>query len=437
MNAPKTPPFTRQISALLLNINLQEKMQCHPYQSPSIDTRVKRVLQSTPLFDTHNDLPQQPRACFHGQVHNNPKFDLRAGFQRGMTDIPRLREGAVGAQFWSICVPCLRSAENFSTPEYSDMARDAIEQIDMTTRMVQSYPDVFEIIKGADNVKRVYLEGRIACSIGIEGLHMAGNSIGIIRAFYTLGVRYCTLTHVCNNAFADSSTSKIGPVHGGLSRLGRSAVKEMNRLGMIIDASHVSEDCARQVLELSRAPVTFSHSNVKGVFDCPRNVPDDILDLIPSNGGVICVTFVPEHVASRRKDAKMEMVLDHLFYIADRIGWDHVGLGSDFDGIASVIPGLEDVRCYPSLMQTILDRGATEEQLSKAIGENVLRVWKGVEGVRDQMAAEGVLPVEDVWEGRQWWRYDGYYQMPDPDPEDKLGLDWYGVPPPEGLYHDD
>ncbi|KAG9204927.1 hypothetical protein G6514_009383 [Epicoccum nigrum] len=354
-----------------------------------------------------------------------------------MTDIPRLREGAVGAQFWSICVPCLRSAESFSTPEYSDMARDAIEQIDMTTRMVQSYPDVFEIIKGADDVKRVYQQGKIACSIGIEGLHMAGNSIGIIRAFYTLGVRYCTLTHVCNNAFADSSTSKVGPIHGGLSRLGKSAIKEMNRLGMIVDASHVSENCARQVLELSRAPVMFSHSNVKGVFDCPRNVPDDILDLIPANGGVICITFVPEHVASRRKDAKMEMVLDHLFYIVNRIGWDYVGLGSDFDGIASVIPGLEDVRCYPVLMQAILDRGATEEQLSKVIGENVLRAWKGVEEIRDHMAAEGVFPVEDVWEGRQWWRYDGYYQMPDPDPEDKLGLDWYGVPPPEGLYHEE
>jgi len=354
-----------------------------------------------------------------------------------MTDIPRLREGAVGAQFWSICVPCLRSAENFSTPEYSDMARDAIEQIDLTTRMVKSYPDVFQMVSGPDDVKKVYEEGRIACSIGIEGLHMAGNSIGIIRAFYTLGVRYCTLTHVCNNAFADSSTSKVGPVHGGLSRLGRSAIKEMNRIGMIVDASHVSEDCARQVLELSRAPVMFSHSNVKGVFDCARNLPDDILDMVPKNGGVVCVTFVPEHVASRRKDARMEMVLDHLFYIAGRIGWDHVGLGSDFDGIASVIPGLEDVRCYPSLLQAILDRGATEEQLAKVAGENALRLWRGVEKVRDEMEEEKVLPVEDVWEGRQWWRYDGYYQMPDPDPEDKLGLDWYGIPPPEGLYHDE
>lgn len=196
-------------------------------------------------------------------------------------------------------------------------------------------------------------------------------------------------------------------------------------------------DCAEQVLNLTKAPVMFSHSNVKSVFDCPRNVNDRILDMIPANNGIIMVTFVPEHVAARRKDAKLDMVIDHLFYIANRIGWDHVGLGSDFDGIASVIPGLEDVKSYPGLLKAILDRGATEEQLAKVAGENMLRVWTLVAKVRDEMKAEGVLPVEDVWEGRQWWRYDGYYQMPDPDPEDKLGLDWYGVPPPEeGLYHD-
>ncbi|TQN71858.1 putative dipeptidase [Colletotrichum shisoi] len=348
----------------------------HPYQKLDMDERVKRVLRETPLpIDGHNDLPQQPRACFRGRIHDNPKFDLANGFERGMTDIPRLREGAVGGQFWSICVPCLRSA---------DMARDAIEQIDLTLRLVESYPETFKLVQGPDDVKGVYESGRMACSIGIEG-----NSIGIIRALYRLGVRYCTLTHVCNNAFADSSTSKIGPVHGGLSKLCRSAVVEMNRLGMIVDISHVSEDCAKQVLELSRAPVMFSHSNAKGVFDCPRNVPDRILDMVPANGGIVMVTFVPEHVAARRRDARMDMVLDHLF-------------------------------------------------LAKVVGENILRVWRGVERVRDEMKAEGVLPVEDVWEDRTWWRYDGYYQMPDPDPEDKLGLDWYGVPPPdEGLYLED
>lgn len=141
----------------------------HPYQRLAIDDRVKRVLAHTPLFDGHNDLPQQPRAIFHGKINNNPKFDLRKGFERGMTDIPRLREGAVGAQFWSICVPCLRSAENFSTPEYSDMARDAIEQIDLTTRMLEAYADVFELVKGPEDVQRIYQSGKIACSIGIEG----------------------------------------------------------------------------------------------------------------------------------------------------------------------------------------------------------------------------------------------------------------------------
>ena len=207
---------------------------------------------------------------------------------------------------------------------------------------------------------------------------------------------------------------------------------------MIVDLSHVSEECARQVLNITKAPVMFSHSNAKSIFDCPRNVPDDILDMIPTNGGIIMVTFVPEHVATRRNDATMDMVLDHLFYIADRIGWDHVGLGSDFDGIASVIKDLEDVKCYPLLLKSILNRGATEEQLARLAGKNILRVWRGVTKTRDQMKVEGVLPVEDVWEERTWWRYDGYYQMPDPDPEDKLGLDWYGVPPPkEGLYLED
>lgn len=205
---------------------------------------------------------------------------------------------------------------------------------------------------------------------------------------------------------------------------------------MIVDCSHVSVDCAKQVLALTRAPVMFSHSNAKSVFDCPRNVPDQVIDLVRENSGIIMVTFVPEHVATRRSDATMDMVLDHLFYIANRIGWDHVGLGSDFDGIASVIPGLEDVKCYPRLLKAILDRGATEEQLAKVMGQNLLRVWRGVESIRDRMKEEGVQPVEDVWEDRTWWRYDGYYQMPDPDPEDKLGLDWYGAPPPsEGLYH--
>jgi len=416
---------------------MSENNEVHPYQLLDIDERVKRVLLNTPLADGHNDLPQQPRCCFQGKIHNNPKFDLEKGFQRGMTDLPRLKKGAVGLQFWSICVPHLRGSEDFALANYNDMCRDAIEQIDLSIRMVKQYPKDFELIYGPENVREVYKKGKIACSIGLEGLHQAGNSISVIRAYHQLGVRYCTMTHVENNAFADSSTSKVGPVHGGLSSLGKAAIREMNRIGMMVDLSHVSPEAAEQALKCTTAPVMFSHSNARGIFDCPRNVPDSVLDLVPANNGIVMVTFVPEHLTARRSEATMDMLLDHIFYIANRIGWEHVGLGSDFDGIASVIPGLEDCSTFPHLLKAILDRGATEQQLALVAGENILRVWTEVAQVSQRMQEEGMTPVEDVWEGRKFWRYDGFYQMPDPDPEDKLGLDWYGVKPPEeGLYHD-
>lgn len=217
------------------------------YQQLDIDERVKRVLLHTPLADGHNDLPQQPRCCFQGKIHNNPKFDLEQGFQRGMTDLPRLREGAVGLQFWSICVPHLRGSEDFELSNYNDMCRDALEQIDLSIRMIKMYPKDFKLIYEPEEVRPTYQSNKIACSIGLEGLHQAGNSISVIRAYHQLGVRYvsiiciyeregqltvqCTMTHVENNAFADASTSKVGPVHGGLSKLGKAAVQEMNRLG--------------------------------------------------------------------------------------------------------------------------------------------------------------------------------------------------------------
>jgi len=259
----------------------------------------------------------------------------------------------------------------------------------------------------------------------VDSLHMAGNSIGIIRAFYSLGVRYCTLAHVCNNAFADSSTSKVGPVYGGLSKLGRSAIKEMNRIGMIIDLSHVSPETATQTISLSRAPIMFSHSNAKAVYDHARSVPDSVLDLVPANEGIVMVTFVPKFLARTTAESSLSKVVDHIFYIAKRIGWDHVGIGSDFDGIPAVVPGLEDVSKYPKLLEAVLERGATEEQLAKLCGRNMIRVWKGVVAIREKMKQEGVEPVEDTWEGRTWWRWGGHYQIVDPDPEDKMGWDWY------------
>lgn len=169
--------------------------QIHPYQLLDIDERVKRVLRDTPLADGHNDLPQQPRCCFKGKIHNNTKFDLQKGFQRGMTDLPRLKQGAVGLQFWSICVPHLRGSEDFALPRYNDMCRDAIEQIDLSIRMVKQYPEDFELVFGPENVRNIYQQGKIACSIGLEGLHQAGNSISVIRAYHQLGVRYVSRKH--------------------------------------------------------------------------------------------------------------------------------------------------------------------------------------------------------------------------------------------------
>ncbi|KAI5198292.1 hypothetical protein E4T39_06858 [Aureobasidium subglaciale] len=439
---------------------MPENSRNHPYQFLDIDERVKRVLRDTPLADGHNDLPQQPRCCFKGKIHDNPKFDLQKGFQRGMTDLPRLKQGAVGLQFWSICVPHLRGSEDFALPGYNDMCRDAIEQIDLSIRMVKQYPMDFELIFGPENVRNIYQQGRIACSIGLEGLHQAGNSISVIRAYYQLGVRYVSRfrlrydVHITDGVVHHDACRKqcfrrFFHIQGRtnpwwvvksweISDQGDEPIRSVylgNR--MMVDLSHVSSEAAEQALGCTVAPIIFSHSNARGVFECPRNVPDSVLDLVPANKGIVMVTFVPEHLAAKRSEATLDMLLDHLFYIAKRIGWEHVGLGSDFDGIASVIPGLEDCSRFPALLKAILDRGATEAQLALVAGENILRVWAEVASIAQKMQEEGMNPVEDVWEGREFWRYDGYYQMPDPDPDDKLGLDWYGVKPPEeGLYHD-
>ncbi|KIX09966.1 uncharacterized protein Z518_01047 [Rhinocladiella mackenziei CBS 650.93] len=213
----------------------------YPYQSPPVDDRVQSVLRSTPLFDGHNDLPRQLCCVTHGKIYGQPHFDFPKGFERGMTDIPRLREGAVGAQFWSICVHVFAQLKIFSTLEYSDMARDAIELLDLATRLIELYPHILELVRQPEDVKRVYDEGEIACSMGGERLHMTDNSIDIIRAFYKLGA--------------------CGPIHSGLSSLGCSCVKEINRLGMIVDVSQVTMKCAEQVLNSTRVPVMFLHSN--------------------------------------------------------------------------------------------------------------------------------------------------------------------------------
>ena len=236
--------------------------------------------------------------------------------------------------------------------------------------------------------------------MGAEGLHQIGNSASVLRLYYALGVRYVTLTHTCHNIYADSC-SPAEPLHGGLSRAGVDLVREMNRLGMIVDLSHTSPATMRHALRVARAPVMFSHSSAKAICDHPRNVPDDVLRLVRQNGGVVQVTFVPDFVnCEDPASATLGQVADHVQYIAGLIGWDHVGLGSDFDGIPYGPKGLEDVSKIPDLFQELLERGVAVADLLKLAGENTLRVMKDVEAAAREMV--DVEPLQDEVEG--YWQ---------------------------------
>jgi len=358
------------------------------------------------LFDGHNDLPWQFRKA--------KDFDFRVidltRHQKGLhTDIPRLKKGGVGAQFWAAYV-------DTDTMKDGTAIKQTMEQIDVIRRMVERHPDVFEMAGTADDVLRIRKAGKIASLIGVEGGHSIDNSLGVLRIYHRLGVRYMTLTHTDSLDWADSATDK--PKCGGLSKFGERVVLEMNRLGMLVDISHVSAECMRKTLAVTKAPVIASHSSAFALANHPRNVPDDVLKLVKANGGVIMVNFysgfiTPEgaeamkrYVETYRKlrkehpkdaDFKEAMrafrkdnpyptgtvhdVADHVDHIVKVAGIDHVGIGSDYDGIDSAPKQLEDVGCYPNLTQALMDRGYTKEQILKVLGGNTLRVMRAAEKV--------------------------------------------------------
>ncbi len=357
------------------------------------------------VFDGHNDLPWQLR---------ENDFSLRwvdvARPQRGLhTDIPRLRKGGVGAQFWSAYVPA-------ETRKKGTAVRDTLEQIDVIDRLVRGHPDDFEMALTADDIVRIHKSGKIASLIGVEGGHSIDNSLAVLRSLYKLGVRYMTLTHSETLDWADSATDE--KKHGGLTPFGEQVVGEMNRLGMLVDISHVSADTMKHALRVSRAPVIASHSSAFALAAHPRNVPDDVLALVAKNGGVVMVNFYPGFLspegarASRdmfqaardlqkkypneaefqtamdawRKDHPLPLVtvhtvVDHIDHIVKVAGIDHVGLGSDYDGIPAVPRQLEDVSCYPYITQELLNRGYKKEQILKILGANMLRVLREAEAV--------------------------------------------------------
>jgi len=352
--------------ALILILAVAAGLQAQPGGDPV--ARARALHREVPFIDGHNDFPWKLRE--HNVERDLNRLDIRLPQPKIHTDIPRLRQGSVGGQFWSVYVP--------ATLPGAAAVRTTLEQIDVVHRMVGEYPDTFELARTAADVERIFSGGRIASLIGMEGGHAIDNSLAALRMFHAAGARYMTLTHSTNVRWADSGTDK--PRLGGLSRFGEEVVREMNRLGMLVDLSHTSPDTMQDAIRVSEAPVIFSHSDTRALNDHGRNVPDEVLRLLPKNGGIVMVTFVPVFLVKGGK-ATLADVANHMDHVRRIAGADHVGIGSDFDGVDNVPTGLDDVSKFPALTAELLRRGWPEQDVRKAIGLNILRVMRRAEEV--------------------------------------------------------
>ena len=392
-------------------------------RAETVTARIDRILREVPLIDGHNDLPYQyeERAKDH-----LAQIDIRQDQSKLTpplhTDIPRLRQGRLGAQFWSVYVP--------TTLKGADAVRAVLEQIDVVYRIDETYPDTFELARTADDIVRIHRAGKIASLIGVEGGHSIADSLAVLRQLYVLGARYMTITHSDNDDWADSATAD--PVHNGLTPFGKLVIGEMNRLGMLIDLSHVAPKTMNDALDITAAPVIFSHSSARGVTDHARNVPDDVLRRLKQNDGVIMVSFVTTFSSetARARDAAKDAeearlkalyrgqpdkvkagvaqwetanpapavtvrdIADHIDHVVQVAGADHVGIGSDFDGITSTPQDLTSVATYPLLFAELIRRGYTDDQLRGIAGQNVLRVMRKVEAVAARLQKE--RPASDA-----------------------------------------
>lgn len=345
--------------------------------------RIDALLTTTPLIDGHNDLAWAIRE--HGQ--GLAPYDL-GGAAPGHTDIARLRKGRVGAQLWSVYVPADKVPGGHVQLQ--------LEQIDLARAFIARYPRDLELVLTADELERSFKSGRIASLLALEGGHVIGDSLAVLRTYYTLGARAMTLTHITSTRWADAADQPAK--HGGLSSFGEEVVREMNRLGMLVDLSHVADATMDDALRVSASPVVFTHSSARALTNVPRNVPDDILRRIPANGGLVMVTFVPGFVSQAVVDARRDrlkvipqatlaQVADHIEHIRDVAGVDHVGLGSDFDGMTAVPHGLGDVSTFPALLTELARRGWSDEDLAKLAGGNLLRVLRRVEATARALQA--------------------------------------------------
>ena len=372
------------------------------------------ALRAAPVWDGHNDVPEQLRDRRKNLIADFDFTDTRATADPANdrvamhTDLQRLREGKVGAQFWSVWV----------STKLSDVqaVQATLEQIDVTKRLIARYPRDLQLVITAAEAERAMKAGRIASLIGIEGGHSIGNSLAVLRQMHDLGARYMTITHSKNTGFADSATD--APAHGGLTDFGRDVVREMQRIGMLVDLSHVSEETMLDALEVAKAPVIFSHSGARAAASHPRNVPDAVLDRVKANGGLVMVVTLPDYVSDTVRDwalrrtaerARLEalhtgrapdvaktaltdwekanpspastvaQVADHVDHIAKRIGVEHVGLGADFDGMSTATAGMEDVSGYPALFTELARRGYSRADLEKISSRNMMRVLRAAE----------------------------------------------------------
>jgi membrane dipeptidase len=382
----------------------------------------RALLRHSPLVDGHNDLAWALRDA-GGQDLAGTDLADPVGFTH--TDLPRLAEGGVGAQFWSVYVPVSLAGEA--------AVAVTLEQIDFVHRMAGRYPDRLELALTAADVERIFAAGRVASLIGAEGGHSIACSLGALRALYRLGVRYLTLTHNANVPWADSATDE--PAAGGLTPFGRQVVAEMQRLGMLVDLSHTAPPTMRDAFDAAEAPVIYSHSSARALCDHPRNVPDEMLARLPGNNGVCMVTFVPAFVSQQCRewhqglDAEMKrrgldpwdqasraareeyarrnpapratlaQVADHIEHVREVAGVDHVGIGGDFDGTEDLPDGLADVSCYPALIAELLERGWSEQDCARLAGGNVLRVMREAESAAGAISARGgpsLARIEDT-----------------------------------------
>ena len=361
------------------------------------------ILKNAPVIDGHIDLPELTRATY---ANNLTAIDMESRLP-GHVDIPRLREGRVGGFFWSTWVECPNpEAEGKDFLNATWRVRDTLEQIDIAKLLIDKYPETFQLVTDSKGVRSAIQNGKIASLIGVEGGHQLGNSIAVLRQYHALGARYLTLTHTCHNAFADSCGFDPGkiPLHNGLSRFGYRLIDEMNRLGVLVDLSHTSDATASQAIKYSKAPVIWSHSSARAIHDVPRNVPDEVLQLIGNgegqNDAVVMVNFYPRFVADEGK-ANVEAVANHVEHIAKIAGKEHVGIGSDYDGIESTPVGLEDASKYPALIAELYKRGWSGDELAALTGGNFLRVFEGAERVARELQKQGTPPVVDFYDKRE------------------------------------